>query len=143
MISFGNLNVIIPCIILSAAVVFAWISVTTTSGLIAVSFFYSFVSGGLVALPPAILVSLSPSLAHVGTRVGMAFSIGSLGVLIGSPIAGAILKSQSNLDAAGQVIVGRANYSGVLALTGTALTVSAICMIYTRYAKKGFALVKI
>lgn len=107
------------------------------------SFFYSFVSGGIVALPPAILVFLSPSLAHVGTRAGMAFSIGSLGVLIGSPIAGAILKNQSDLNAEGQVIVGRADYSGVLALTGTALAISAICMTYTRYAKKGVALVKI
>lgn len=47
-----------------------------------------------MALPPALIIALSPSMTEIGTRIGMAFFVGSLGVLIGSPIAGAILDAQ-------------------------------------------------
>jgi MFS family permease len=120
------LNTIIPWALLSAVCVLAWISVDRTASLIAVSFFYAFVSGGAMAFTPAIIVFLSPDLSKIGVRVGMALTVGLLGVLIGSPIAGVILKSQSGVDDKGDVIVGELNFSGVLVFTGVVLLFSSL-----------------
>lgn len=102
---------------------------------------YSFFSGGLMALPPAVLVALSPSLNQIGVRVGMALTIGSLGVLIGSPIAGAILSRQSSHDRTG--IEGSLDYTGTLVFTGIALLVCGGLMSATRVIKKGAKLEKV
>jgi MFS family permease len=110
--------------------------------LLATSILYSFFSGGLMALPPAILVSLSPSLNQIGVRVGMALTIGSLGVLIGSPIAGAILAGQSvdtgtSGSRGGEEGVHGLEFSGTLAFTGVALLVCGGFMSATRVVRKG------
>jgi MFS family permease len=39
----------------------------------------------------------SPDMKNIGTRMGMAFAIASVGLLIGNPIAGALLKGRSNV----------------------------------------------
>jgi hypothetical protein len=96
-----------------------------------------------MALPPAILVSLSPSLNQIGVRVGMALTIGSLGVLIGSPIAGAILAGQSadttpsSESRGGEEGVHGLEFSGTLAFTGVALLVCGGFMSATRVVRKG------
>lgn len=84
-----------------------------------------------MALPPAVLVGLTPDLSQVGVRVGMALSVGSLGVLIGSPIAGAILSSQSHPEEG-------LNLSGTLVFTGVVLLATGGFMNATRFFKHGF-----
>ncbi|KAI9801590.1 MAG: hypothetical protein M1825_003269 [Sarcosagium campestre] len=138
----GTLNVIVPCAFLSAVTAFAWIAAKNTAGLIVISILYSFFSGGLMALPPAVIVSLSPSMNEVGTRIGMAFFVGSLGVLIGSPIAGAILDAQSPRDSSSHLVVGQEVFWGVLLFTGIILVTSGLLMTWTRVAKAGFKLAK-
>ena len=135
----GNLNVIIPCGILSSILTLTWFTATTQPRLIAVSILYSFFSGGIVALPPAIIVFLAPDLSKLGTLIGMAFFAGSLGVLIGSPIAGAILDGQSVGNGAGGLVVGQEVYWGTFVFTGMILVASTICLIVTRVLKAGFA----
>ncbi|KAF3402236.1 Riboflavin transporter MCH5 [Talaromyces pinophilus] len=137
----GSLNVIIPCAFLSGIIILSWISVHHLGNLIATSVFYSFFSGGLMALPPSVLVALSPNLAQIGVRVGMALSVSSLGVLIGSPIAGAILSSQSRSN--GPDVPGALDYTGTLAFTGVVLLVCGVFMTGTRVIKKGFRLEKV
>lgn len=132
----GHLNVIVPCAYLSGVCVLAWTSVQTFGSLIATSFLYSLISGGLMALPPAVLVALSPDLRQIGVRVGMALTVGSLGVLIGPPIAGAILARQ-NVGSEAH------DYKGVLVFTGVALLVCGAFMSATRVIKKGLTLAKI
>lgn len=137
----GTLNVIIPCAFISAVVVLSWIPVHNLGGLIATSVLYSFFSGGLMALPPAVLVSLSPNLSKIGVQVGMALTIGSLGVLIGSPAAGAILSRQNKNG--NPEILGSFNYTGTLVFTGIALLVCGLLMTATRVIKKGVKLEKL
>ena len=98
-----------------------------------------------MALPPAVIIILSPSLTEVGTRIGMAFFIGSLGVLIGSPIAGAILNGQSPHAAGtqGELALGKEVFWGVLVFTGITLFTSGLFMTGTRIAKAGFKYQKI
>ena len=95
-----------------------------------------------MALPPAIIVTLSPSMAEVGTRIGMAFFIGSLGVLIGSPIAGAILGSQSPKDGSSNLVLGEEVFWGTLVFSGVILVLSGLCLAGTRYVKAGVKLTK-
>lgn len=127
---------IIPCAYISGIIVLAWISANSLGSLFAASILYSFFSGGLMALPPAVLVALSPSLNQIGVRVGMALTIGSLGVLIGSPIAGAILTAQSDSARVGQK--GALDFTGTLAFTGAILLVCGAFMTVARVNKKGF-----
>lgn len=111
----------------------AWIATKSSASLIVISILYSFFSGGLMALPPAVIVFLSPSMAEIGTRIGMAFFVGSLGVLIGSPIAGAILDAQSPRDQGSHLVLGEEVFWGVLVFTGVVLVASGVLMSGTRY----------
>ena len=138
----GNLNTIVPCAIISAVTALAWIAAKSNASLIVVSILYSFFSGGLMALPPAVIVFLSPTMNEVGTRIGMAFFVGSLGVLVGSPIAGAILDNQSSHDEHSRLVQGAEVYWGVLVFTGTLLVASGALMSWTRAAKSGLKWIK-
>ena len=84
-----------------------------------------------MALPPAILIDLTPDLSQIGVRVGMALTVGSLGVLIGSPIAGAILSSESDPEE-------RLDFTGTLIFTGIVLLATGVFMNATRFFKHGF-----
>lgn len=54
--------------------------------------FYGFFSGSFVSLPPTIIVHLSGDARDkIGTRLGQSFAFVAFGVLIGTPIGGAIL----------------------------------------------------
>ncbi|KAF2664948.1 MFS general substrate transporter [Microthyrium microscopicum] len=135
--SIGNLNVIISISYVSGIILLLWLTVHQTANLIAISIIYSFFAGGLTNAAPAVVGLLSPELNKIGTRVGMMYTVVSLGVLIGNPIAGAILKTQSPKDANGVLIEARANYDGVFIFAGVAMIVASVCMHYTRTAKKG------
>ena len=47
-----------------------------------------------MSLPPPALVTLTPDLRTLGTRMGQSFATASIALLIGAPIAGAILKAE-------------------------------------------------
>jgi predicted MFS family arabinose efflux permease len=89
----GPLNMLIPCCAISAVLAFCWISVVNTAGVLVFCIFYGFFSGTFVSLPPTTVVSLSPSLAVVGMRMGMSFSFAAFGILVGTPVAGEILRA--------------------------------------------------
>jgi predicted MFS family arabinose efflux permease len=88
----GPLNIIIPACFCSFGLAYAWIGIKNEAGIIVFAFLYGFFSGSVVSLPPMTVVSLTPDLQTVGTRMGMAFSTAGLGILIGNPVAGAILR---------------------------------------------------
>lgn len=87
----GPLNMLIPCCAISTILAFCWIPVSSTAGVLIFCILYGFFSGTFVSLPPTTVVSLSPSLAVVGTRMGMSFSFAAFGILVGTPVAGTIL----------------------------------------------------
>jgi len=81
------------CASVSGILSLCWIAVSTQNGLIVFSVFWGFCSAGLVTLPAAVFPSLCPDPTRLGTRTGMSWGISSFASLIGSPIAGALLKS--------------------------------------------------
>ena len=88
---FGSINVIVPCGLLTAMLAFVWMGITNAAGLWVFCALYGFFSGALVSLPPTVVATLSPDMSVVGTRMGMSFTFAGFGLLIGNPIAGAIL----------------------------------------------------
>ena len=87
----GALNSMILCSLSATVLGFCWIPTSSLAGLIVFSILYGFFSGGFISLGPTVVVSLSPSLDVVGNRMGLLFGPCSIGLLIGSPIAGEIL----------------------------------------------------
>lgn len=96
---FGPFNVVIPCCLISGVLCISYIAVTNSPGICVLMAFYGFFSGSFVSLPPTIIVRLSQDRRDkIGTRLGQSFAIVALGVLIGTPIGGAIL-DHSGFDA--------------------------------------------
>ncbi|PVI04849.1 MFS general substrate transporter [Periconia macrospinosa] len=104
----GPFNVIVPCTVMSAVLCFCYIEANTAAGIIVLQAFYGFFSGTFVSIPPTIVVSLSLDARHkIGTRMGQCFACVSIGLLIGTPIGGAILDTKSGFT-------GTWIYGGVL-----------------------------
>ncbi|KAJ5084554.1 hypothetical protein NUU61_009133 [Penicillium alfredii] len=89
--SVGSLNTIIPMGVITAVLAYAWIGIRNIAGTIVFTCIYGISSGAIVSLLPTIVARLSPSMGIVGTRMGMCFMFAGLGLLIGNPIAGALL----------------------------------------------------
>lgn len=90
----GPLNLLVPAALLTSVLGFVWIGVHSIPGLQVLVAFYGFFFGIIISLPNPILVSLSPSLDRVGTRVGMSYTIAAFGLLLGSPLGGLLLNLQ-------------------------------------------------
>lgn len=127
----GPLNMLVPCALAAAILAFGWIGIMTTPGLIVFAILYGFFSGAYVSLPPTALVSLSPDLRVIGTRMGMSFAISALGLLVGTPVSGAILKSTGHFLGpqllAGSTILAAAGFTTAARLSkvGPGLAIKA------------------
>ena len=77
--------------ILTAILGLSWISISTVGGFVEFQIFYGFLSGMLATLPAVVVPYVCPSLAVLGTRMGMIYAAAGVGVLIGNPVALATL----------------------------------------------------
>lgn len=109
----GPFNMMIPCAITCGILILCLLSISTQGPLIAFVALYGFFSGSFVSLTPSILFTLSPNRGVLGTRMGMCFAVMGIALLIGTPIAGAIL------DGGGYPAVWI--YGGVLTTVGGGL----------------------
>jgi predicted MFS family arabinose efflux permease len=124
----GPFNVVIPFALITAVLCFSFIAISSSGGMIVLIAFYGFFSGAFVSLPPAIIVSLSQNeRGKIGTRLGQSFACLAVGVLIGTPIGGAIL--------------GRTgSYEAVWAFAGSTLVVAAGLLMAARLSWRGWRL---
>jgi predicted MFS family arabinose efflux permease len=109
----GPLNVLFPCALITGVLTLCLLAIHSVGGIVVFAVLYGFFSGTFVSLPSAVFVKLSPHRGVVGTRIGMGFSVISIGVLIGTPIGGAILGKVPNLHWNDLFV-----YAGVLTLAG-------------------------
>lgn len=121
----GPLNVIIPGTIATCVLAFGWLGVKSTAGLIVFSILYGFFSGIFVSIPPTVLMTLSPP-AVLGTRMGMNFALAGLGLLIGTPVAGQLIR--------------QVNFEAAIAFNGACVAVAALLFVASRLAKSGWGL---
>jgi len=122
----GPFNMIVPCAIISGVISLCLIPINSLAPLIVCCVIYGFFSGSFVSLPPSVLVHLSPNRGMIGTRMGMCFTIVSIGVLIGTPIGGAILDS--------------AGFNGAWIFGGVTTIVGGLIMAAGRICKAGWSL---
>lgn len=91
--SVGPLELATLALSCCAVLLFSWIAVRGSAGIIIWSIFWGLMSSVIVALPGAIIPLLCPSSSVIGTRTGMYWAVAGLGILIGSPVAGALIIS--------------------------------------------------
>ena len=82
--------------VLTAILALSWISISTVGGFVEFQIFYGFVSGMLATLPAVVVPYVCPTLAVLGTRMGMIYAAAGVGVLIGNPVALATLGHDGN-----------------------------------------------
>jgi predicted MFS family arabinose efflux permease len=119
----GPLNVAVPMTTVTAGLTLALIGIKSTAGLIVFCILYGFFSGSFVSIPPAAIASLSSDVRMIGTRMGMSFAFSGLGLLIGNPIAGQIVK--------------RKGFESAIGFVGAVLALAAIFDMAARTAKVG------
>lgn len=121
----GRFNIMITIMFISSLFCFAvWIPVKTTAGIIVFVVIFGFSSGAFVSLGPTLVAQIS-DIRQIGTRVGTAYAIQSLGGLTGSPIAGAIVSSQNG------------DYLGLQLFCGCSMMLGCICIFATRIILAG------
>ncbi len=126
----GPLNTQIPSVTIAAILALCWLRIKDTAGLIVFCLLHGFFSGTFVSMQGPTVVSLCPELSTVGTRIGMVLAFSGMGLLVGSPVAGVILRNQGGW-------MGLQLWSGAIILT------SALCMLAARVAKAGFKLQRV
>ena len=124
----GPLNIIMPCAFMTGILQFCLTAAHSSAAVIVIIAFYGFFSGTLVSLPATIYVHLAGPTKRglIGTRMGMGFAFVSVGMLIGTPITGAIL------DAAG--------FKYVWIFGGTLTCFGSGFIMLARFAQGGWAL---
>ncbi|KAJ8098865.1 major facilitator superfamily domain-containing protein [Lipomyces tetrasporus] len=120
----GPINVMFPFTIFTMIMAFVWAAINNAGGCIAFAILYGFFSGAFVSLPPPVLTTLCPDLRMIGTRMGMSFAISGLGLLIGTPIAGALLQTP-------------AQYTATASFCGGCVAVASVLIVIVRVAKSG------
>ncbi|KAI0950722.1 hypothetical protein AcW1_007958 [Taiwanofungus camphoratus] len=124
----GPLNILIPCALISGVLVFCWTAVHDVGGLLAFALLYGFFSGTFVSLSPSTVAGLTPDMRRLGARMGMNFAVAGVGLLIGSPVAGALLDLQTSHYLHAQIFCG-------------AIVVGAgVAMVFARISKVGLVL---
>ncbi|KAH6663293.1 major facilitator superfamily transporter [Plectosphaerella plurivora] len=112
----GALNVMLAVLFSSAVVMWGWIGITNFAGLVVFALLYGLFSGGVVSMTPTVVVKLTTDMSRVGTRMGMLMFASGTTLLIGTPIAGAILGDFS-----------RARWLATIGYGAAGLTMSVVC----------------
>ncbi|EON98795.1 putative major facilitator superfamily transporter protein [Phaeoacremonium minimum UCRPA7] len=125
----GSLNVLIVCASTSAVLLFGWMGIHNLGGLIVFALLYGLFSGGLVSVTPSVVMGLTPDLSKMGARMGVTFLASGISILVGTPIAGAIVGDFS-----------RERWLGVMGYAAAGLILGASFYVAARillYKKKG------
>lgn len=109
------------CALLSCILAFAWIGIRNHGGAIAFAVLYGGFSGGVVSSHPSGIFSLTSDHTRMGTRLGMACFVAGVALLIGTPIAGAIL---------GTGDANEARWDGLIAFCAISMFLGA-CLVLT------------
>lgn len=123
---YGVFNVMIVHTFLGGVFNLAvWLPARGNAPIIVFSILYGFTSGCTFSIIPAMITSFS-EIRQLGARTGALYCASSFGVLIGSPIAGAITKSDNG------------GYSGLIIFAGVTLLVGTIFALISRIALAGY-----
>lgn len=119
--TIGPMNMIVLCTFAAGILCFCWISIDNLPGITIFAILYGFFAGAYVSLIPPVLVELTPDMSVVGTWLGMMLFVSAFGLLIGSPIAGLLVKIEQKDFVAAQGFAG-----GVILLGGLSMLLALI-----------------
>ncbi|KAI0439483.1 major facilitator superfamily domain-containing protein [Xylaria telfairii] len=129
----GSVQVYLAATLSTVVALFAWMAVRNVGGFVTFCVLYGLTSGVLVAAPSAAISHpvLSPDMSVIGTRLGMLWMFGAVGVLIGAPIAGALVNvSPGHVD-----FRPAQGFAGAV-VSGASLFLIAPLIAVVRYGKK-------
>lgn len=121
----GPMNIITPFTLVVSILCYVWIPVKGLGGIIVFALLYGFFSGAYVSIPPSCVASMTDDMTKLGSRLGMNFLASGLGILIGTPVAGALI---TRMDG---------SFLGAQLFAGSVLILAAIGMVITRYMLSG------
>ncbi|EXF80340.1 riboflavin transporter MCH5 [Colletotrichum fioriniae PJ7] len=126
----GNLTMFVPTAGAAAALAYSWaalpiaVSSSSRASLYVWAALSGIALGGIQALFPSALASLTADPRKQGARIGMVFTIVSMSVLTGPPIAGALIS----------VLGGK--YLGAQMFAGSSLMLGMVFIFLAREAKR-------
>ncbi|KAF4428238.1 monocarboxylate transporter 2 [Fusarium acutatum] len=121
----GVFNVMIPLTLLGGIFTLTvWLTAHSTASVVAYAALYGFASGCTLSIVPAMVASFS-DVRSIGTRNGALYGVAAIGVLIGSPVAGAIVSAEDG------------NFSGLIIFCGVTILAGAVFAIMSRQALTG------
>ncbi|KAH6609743.1 hypothetical protein Trco_003089 [Trichoderma cornu-damae] len=126
---FGAFNILALTSATCAALIFAlWYTAGANEAAIySFTVLYGFWSGAAISITP-VCISRVCNIEDIGKRTGTAFFIASFGVLIGLPIAGAILRADGG------------SYSGVIVFGGVFYAATVVILYLARGVAAGWGL---
>jgi len=118
------MNLFLFFTIIGVILLFSWISINDSTSFTVFCVFWGIITGVLVTTPPAALAHplLVPSPEVMGTRLGMSWSAAAIGVLVGTPIAGALVDIETG------------NFLHIQIFSAVMMTVGALCLVYPVFA---------
>lgn len=121
----GRFNVMIFIGFLSALSCLAvWIPVRNAAGIVVFLAVFGFSSGGFISLSATLIAQIS-DISQIGTKVGTAFAVMSLGALVGSPVGGALVAADDG------------NYLGLQLFCGLSLLAATCTFVVVRFLLVG------
>lgn len=115
----GALTVLVPTAGAGGLIMFTWLAVDRKGAFYAWAAISGIILGGIQAVFPSALASLTADSSKQGTRIGMIFTMVSFSVLSGPPIGGALVSALGGRYLGGQV------FSGCCLTLGTAFLFAA------------------
>ncbi|KAI0817304.1 MFS general substrate transporter [Xylaria sp. FL0064] len=123
----GSIHAQALACLIAALLTYSLLAIHNAPGLVVYSILFGFCSGTFTGLPAAGVVSLSVDKSKIGTRLGMTLAYVGVGVLVGNPIAGAILGRHGN-------------WTGLIVFCASLLVVSGAAILASRIMKVGWGL---
>ncbi|KAF4954323.1 hypothetical protein FGADI_5346 [Fusarium gaditjirri] len=117
----GAESILIFNIVVSGILALCWIAVHNLGGFTVFLILYGFFSGAVTTLPAFIIPYLCPSLAVIGTRMGIVYGAAGLGALIGPPIA--LAADEAHGGQHNRAFLGAQIWNGVTVLFASCLCV--------------------
>ncbi|GAA5852290.1 hypothetical protein JCM8547_006726 [Rhodosporidiobolus lusitaniae] len=118
----GNLTTALPVTTLVGVMIFAMLGATSTGGAVAFCVVFGVASGAWVTIMAPSFISIADNVREFGARSGLGMAFVAFACLSGSPIAGAILRSNSSGD----------NYLGVCLFGGCSTLVGTGMLAFAR-----------
>lgn len=118
----GSVNMMLVCDAATLVVLAGWFGVRDFPGLSVFAVLYGAFSGGIVSLVPSVIMTLTPDPGRVGTRLAMNFVVVGVALLVGTPLAGAVVAG-----------FGRTQWLGVIGYSTAGLLVGLSLHCVSRY----------